>query len=268
MAWRVFAATATGTWHSERGQPCQDACAHVVVGDLLCAAVCDGAGSASLGQLGAQYVAASLVQRLSERLAGAALGTEMDQGNIERVLEELLHGIREELRDRAVQAGVAVSEFATTLVGAVATGDGGWLFHVGDGVGVARPREAGSQVIVSRPENGEYCNETYFVSSDAWRAHLRTTRVALPLGGLVLMSDGAAPFVMARGGEELFMPFIDPVERFLEGAQHEAGCRALAATLADPRTHGITGDDKTLLIAHWVPAARVSAADSCLLKVP
>lgn len=44
MAWKIFAASATGKSHAERGLPCQDAFAHAVVGEVLIALVCDGAG--------------------------------------------------------------------------------------------------------------------------------------------------------------------------------------------------------------------------------
>ena len=65
------------------------------------------------------------------------------------------------------------------------------------------------------------------------------------------MSDGAAPFVMQRGAAGLFGPFIDPVDRYLATATQAAGDTALAGLLSDPRTHAITPDDKTLLIARW-----------------
>jgi hypothetical protein len=103
--------------------------------------------------------------------------------------------------------------------------------------------------VVSLPENGEYANETYFVTGAEWREHLRV--VAVPASTrIALMSDGAGSFVMAKGNGGLFRPFVDPVEKFLLGVEDPAAAdAALAATLDDPRTHGITGDDKALLLA-------------------
>jgi hypothetical protein len=68
---------------------------------------------------------------------------------------------------------------------------------------------------------------------------------------LALMSDGAMPFAMAKGNGGLFKPFMDPVEAYLAGVTQDEGSAALAGTLGDPRTYGITSDDKTLLIALW-----------------
>jgi hypothetical protein len=104
---------------------------------------------------------------------------------------------------------------------------------------------------VSLPENGEYANETYFVTGDGWQAHLRLLPIPEPVTMIALMSDGAAPFVMQRGLGGLFRPFMDPVEQYLSTATQEAGDDALAGLLGDPRTHAITSDDKTLLIARW-----------------
>jgi hypothetical protein len=66
---------------------------------------------------------------------------------------------------------------------------------------------------------------------------------------LALMSDGAAPFVMAKNNTGLFRPFMDPVERFLASTDEATGSAGIAGTLGDPRTHTITTDDKTLLVA-------------------
>jgi hypothetical protein len=133
----------------------------------------------------------------------------------------------------------------------VAWPDHGHFFHVGDGYAVVRPDGTSSGDIVSLPENGEYVNETYFVTGDEWRGHMRSAPFAAHAATVVLMSDGAAPFVMAKGHQALHDPFIVPVLRYLDQVPPAQGSEALAATLADPRTDSITNDDKTLLIARW-----------------
>ena len=132
------------------------------------------------------------------------------------------------------------------MVGVVAWPDGGWFFHLGDGAGVARHADGRT---LSSPENGEYANETFFLTGTAWREHLRITPIATPMRSVLLMTDGAMPFALAKGGQDVFIPFADPVERFLASAEENAGNAALHATLDDPRTCQITGDDKTLLVA-------------------
>jgi hypothetical protein len=122
------------------------------------------------------------------------------------------------------------------------------LFHIGDGFGVAE--FDGLLPVISLPENGEYANETYFVTATDWPDRLRFMPLAAAQSGCVaLMSDGAGPFVVNRERTGLFAPFIKPVTQYLSGVSQEEGNQALRDTLADERTYAITGDDKTLLIA-------------------
>lgn len=43
MGWRIYAASAVGSSHLDKGIPCQDACAFHVEGELLTAAGADAA---------------------------------------------------------------------------------------------------------------------------------------------------------------------------------------------------------------------------------
>lgn len=251
MTWHVYAAAITGTSHAEIGTPCQDAFAHRVVGEVLCAAVCDGAGSAPLSHLGAQTVATHVAQGMARDIVfGSPLHTLAHEAAFE-CISKVVASARQVLQSHALASSAQLADYAATLVAAVVGPSGGWLIHVGDGVGAAQPREGDRPAVVSAPENGEYANETYFITGEHWREHLRLTPVATPLRSVLLMSDGAAPFVMTRGHTDLSRPFVEPVERFLSTASTDVGNRALATTLDDPRTHSITNDDKTLLVAQW-----------------
>jgi hypothetical protein len=248
MAWRVFAATATGASHLDAGLPCQDACAYELEGEVLCAVVCDGAGSVSVSDEGAQWVAGRMAHELRELVRAGHAPHEHPEPLVRAMLLELIDRVRNELDAKAHASGHVLNDYASTLVGAVCNAECGWLFHIGDGVAVAEPSTE-EPPLVSRPENGEYANETYFVTGADWASHLRLLPIERPLRLLALMSDGAAAFAMARGNTGLYRPFIEPVERYLAGVTEAAGQQALEATLADPRTHPITGDDKALLIA-------------------
>jgi len=248
MRWRVMAASATGRSHLDRGQPCQDAHASSCVGGVLVAAVCDGAGSASHSDAGAGLVSSAVVAAVAahRQLGSHPAGLEVDA--VRTIIEAALVAAREQLAAMAAARQLTLADHACTLVGVVADARGGWFFHVGDGVAVcefAPPQPAA----VSLPANGEYANETWFVTGGNWREQLRLTRFAGSVQAIVLMSDGVQPFAMTRDGSGLFQPFIAPVLRYLGGVDATHGSQALQATLADPRTDHITGDDKTLLVA-------------------
>ncbi len=249
-SWRIFAASATGKSHADRGVPCQDAFAHALVGDVLIAVVCDGAGSARYSQAGAEFIARSVVHALSTRVGQGEELPELSGDQFEQAVASVIGLARNALQEVARAAGAGMADYASTLVGVVATPERGSFFHIGDGVGVAQPCDTTAVPDISLPANGEYANETYFVTGPHWRERLKVLPIRQPLRGVVLMSDGAMPFAMSKGNAGLYPPFMTPVERYLLGvAGEDEGNRALAATLDDPRTHHITGDDKTLLIA-------------------
>jgi hypothetical protein len=251
MAWRVYAAASIGKSHIDAGTPCQDAFAHRVQGDVLVACVCDGAGSQSLSQEGAQFASRDIVERLTAALALDPGLVHADAATATPAVAAIVAQTRAGLESRANSEGVPLASFSATVVGAVIGPAGGFFFHIGDGVCVASTLDPAVAEIVSLPENGEYINETYFITGEEWQAHLRLDAFAAQVATVALMSDGADPFVMAKGNGGLYRPFMDPVLKYLATVDEAEGSKALESTLGDPRTYGITGDDKSLLVAMW-----------------
>jgi hypothetical protein len=251
MTWRVFAATAIGKSHIDGGLPCQDAVAHRRVGDVLIAVVCDGAGSCALSDVGAAAVTQDVVALLAARAEAGALSPAMAIGLIFEAVAEAVAAVRARLDAEAIAHGTTFSDYSATMVGVIANGDGGCFFHIGDGLGIAQGAATDAVPVISTPENGEYANETYFITGEFWLDHLRLTRFSMPATTIALMSDGAMPFVMAKNHAGFHRPFIEPVTRYLATVPDDDGSLALGGTLADPRTYLITGDDKALLIALW-----------------
>lgn len=249
MTWKVFAAAAIGKSHIDGGIPCQDAFAQGVVGDVLVAIVCDGAGSQPFSHIGAGAISSGVVEALTRRVAQGELLCALDPASFASLVGDEVAQARASIEVRAAAEAHELGNYACTLVGAVADGERGYFFHIGDGQAVMDGQDAAQPPLMSLPENGEYANETYFVTGEAWREHLRITPIDRSQRAIVLMSDGAAPFVMMKGNAGLFRPFMDPVERFLASVSEADGSLGLAGTLEDPRTYTITGDDKTLLIA-------------------
>lgn len=249
MNWKVFFAAAAGRYHLGNDLPCQDAVHHAVVGEVFIGVVCDGAGSASEGEYGARFFSRRVTQLLAEALQADRLEVAAELPMHDRLVD-IVEAVRGELEAVGRERGLDAREFACTLVGCVASRRaGGCFFHVGDGFAVQRDAEG--PAVVSLPENGEYSDETYFVTDEAWAGHLRLTPLpALAPGGLIgLMSDGTAPFAIDRGRTGFYGPFIDPVATFLRQASETDGSAALLHTLASEKTQEITPDDKALLLA-------------------
>ena len=248
MQWNVFLASAAGKHHLDGNLPCQDAGHYVVIGDVLVGAVCDGAGSASQGQAGSDFVARKVIELLADSVRSGRFDP-LAQGDYRAQVQAMVQEARAQLAEIALARQLEIRDFACTLVGFIGVPGGGAFFHIGDGFGVC-VRASGAPVL-SQPENGEYSDETYFVSDDDWSAHLRVTPLpAIGAGGFIgLMSDGTSPFAINRTRTGFYRPFIDPVVNFLGNANGHDGSKALLGVLEDEKTWAITADDKTLLLA-------------------
>lgn len=242
MAWKVYAASVCGASHLEKGLPCQDAFHWIRTPSQLLAAVCDGAGSARYSALGARQVSHQLLTRLAQE----PFLTDFPEEAITELVVDVLNDIRQALARDAQEKQAQLTDFACTLVAVCVFAQHGWLIHLGDGVAAVSTAQGESRV--SLPENGEYVNQTWFITSPDWREHLRITPLSGSITQITLMSDGVQPFAMNKGSTQLFAPFIDPVVRYLREVPEEQGTEALRHTLSDPRIDAITGDDKTLLI--------------------
>jgi hypothetical protein len=250
--WRVFSASATGQRNVDQGAPGQDASHCLVTGDVLVAVVCDGAGSAQEGGTGADFMARTLAEQLSSTLCDDRHLLDLQaegSGRLETALRGAIEAVRSRLADLAASSELELHDYSCTLVGCVAAAAGGCLFHIGDGFAIVQGAEGES--VLSRPENGEYADETYFVTYENWKDHLRLTPLAAPASGCLigLMSDGTAPFAVDRARSGFFRPFIDPVAAYLREATAPAGNEALRNLLESPRASEISSDDKTLLLA-------------------
>ncbi|MDD9662099.1 PP2C family serine/threonine-protein phosphatase [Klebsiella pasteurii] len=236
MSWRVYASSVIGSSHRQNNLPCQDAFCYRNLGDRLVAVVCDGAGSAAYGEQGAALVSRELVEGLVKFTAVP------DENQLSTLVESVRKTILSQAQERERSAG----DFACTVVAAWLGESASVMLHIGDGVAALH---IDADEHFSLPENGEYANQTWFLTSHDWRDHLRISQFAGRATQLVMMSDGVQPFALNRRGDALFSPFMDPVLRYLQQVSEAKGSEAICATLDDPRSWAITGDDKTLLVA-------------------
>ncbi len=253
VTWKIVGASVRGAGHEADGTEGQDAHAWAVVGPWAIAVVCDGAGSAALGGLGARVGAAEVAAALADVCASpppgpvAAARDAWTDAVVEavkrarRAVERALADAPDGMDDR----GVPLFELAHATLVAAAVHPGGGLFaHIGDGTAAAlRDGEVRAR---SAAANGDYANETFFFTESDWDGHLRLTAFDGPVDLVVLMSDGGAALATNTDGAP-HRGFFDPVSRFLDDADAETGRAALAETLGHERTHAVTSDDKTIV---------------------
>lgn len=208
-----------------------------------CLCLCDGAGSASHAEVGARVVATAVVAALRETSTATP-----------EALAEALRGActagRSALLYEAAALAVSPAALACTLVAVVCVDDVVAVAHLGDGAVVGQRAGSGELVLLSAPERGEYANETWFITSAAWEAHLRIG-VYEGLAGLCVLTDGCQDAALVRGGESSpFAPFFTPLFGFAaEVTDVEAAGVEVLQLLDGAAMRKSSGDDKTLALA-------------------
>lgn len=242
---RFFGARVTGQSHVEKGLGCDDAFSFADAGEWFAAVVCDGAGSASRSAEGAQLISERVVALLCEALPGRDPAVP-----VRRLVAEVISKAREELQTLAEESDGLLSHYHTTVVGCTGRKGRMILFHIGDGAGVgfAKDTDEGRLVPVaaSPPVNGEYANETYFVTEESWRNTLRFTPM-LGAQWVALISDGVTDFALDRAQTGPATAFFQPLLGFLETAQSTVAEKALERMLDREDARKVSTDDKTMV---------------------
>lgn len=246
--WRVVAASVRGRGHEKVGQLCQDAHYWVRLPEgILVAAVADGAGSASLGKIGAIVAAQTGVETLRDRLATSPLPSDDHEWRL--LINDILAITRKTVETEAVACQQSVRELASTLIIVVATSNLVVAAQIGDGVAVISDQH-GNLISLTAPQFGEYINETTFLVSPQ---ALETAQITLWQGKtakIALLSDGLQMLALELDQGKPYAPFFSPLFHFVAQINDETEAKdQLVAFLRSPKITERTDDDLTLLLA-------------------
>lgn len=253
MSWLVISASAVGTSHNTTGAPCQDSCGGGVETPqirnpepLLWLFVADGAGSAPMGGEGADYAIGEAIRFVTEKLARKEFGLG------DSFACDLIREVRRVLHVEAEKQSRPVRDYACTFLGVVSTKTGTIAFQVGDG-GIVLDTGAGLELALI-PAQGEYANQTYFVTDDDAIARLqskaypdRALRVAAFTDGIQRLALNMATNAPQ---ESFFAPFFAGMAK-ATFAQEDQLTGLLQQFLASDHVNARTDDDKTLALAYW-----------------
>lgn len=178
--------------HEERGRghiaaniPCQDKTYAIEKDGVSVIALSDGAGSAKLSHFGAQKITEEIARFLVENFDNVYRNVDANavREEIVKKADEIVIGLAEEL-------SCEKRDLACTLLAAAVKDDRYILMHCGDGVaGFMRGDEL---KVASKPMNGEFANETVFITSYNSVQCLRLIKGNLNgIRAFVLMSDGS-----------------------------------------------------------------------------
>lgn len=250
--WRTAFASAIGTAHINQNTECQDrfACQTVETksGEVLIAAVADGAGSTTDGQIGAEIACSFFIEGVSEFLNSqdasvSSLNLEFGRfwiGYFQKKIEELAEKEEKTLRD-----------FASTFIAAIIGENSAAFFQIGDGGAVfSVSGELQSYQFAIAPEESEYINVTDFLTDETAYERLRFVLIEEKIEDVILFSDGVASvavdFQTNQPHEPFLMPMIAPLRN--GNASNDLN-EKLEKFLGAPKINEKTDDDKTIILA-------------------
>jgi hypothetical protein len=249
--WVTASASVRGAGHVKTNTPCQDYSIVRTSADSkwVSIVVSDGAGTANRSDEGARHVTqyfGSELMKLATELNTRSPGNWVNDFVIEKVLET-----RKALR--LIAQSDNIRDFNCTLVACLIGPQGGFSIHIGDGVIIGGFRDHtngvdSGRLFASKPENGEYANETFFITEKDWIRHLRIQPIP-SLDWIVCCSDGGSALALVSD-ETPKMGFLQPViDTIVAISDVRLRNSRLIDFLSDSQADKVTGDDKTLVIA-------------------
>lgn len=250
--WRCAQASVKGTAHENQQTECQDRMLCRVVetkaGEVLIAAVADGAGSTTDGQTGAQIACETFVSETEAFLRSSAASVKSvneDFGKrwlayFQRKIEEIAQKNEKTMRD-----------YASTFIGTVAGAAGAAFFQIGDGAVVYSTDGApGSYRYGIETLESEYVNMTDFLTDEASAERIRYRLIEEKIEDLILFSDGifavAVDYQTNQPHEPFLMPMIAPLRN---GNSPDGLNEKLERFLSSAKINEKTDDDKTIILA-------------------
>lgn len=248
--WRYAAASAIGTSHQNSQTVCQDAHSLTFFErlDAFVGIVSDGAGSASQSQLGSRRTCEVVLSRI-----GAA---DPDALFTASLAADVLEHLRIELQQLADDAGVAVREFACTMLVAIVGKEKAAFWQIGDGAICFREQHADRFGYAFWPEKGDYANVTFFVTDQNAQNRLEFDAAPIKIAEVAIFSDGlerlALDFVSGEAHTAFFTGLF-PAVRGLRALGYSPELSSqIESFLSSERVNNRTDDDKTLLLASRV----------------
>ena len=258
--WRVIAVSQRGLSHETQGLPNQDSYAVRIlyatgrIPETLIIAVADGAGSAPLAHIGAQSVTSATAAFLHNLISldpHAAIGLNEARESLRLAIEQA----RQVLQEQARQKRASINDLSTTIQLVIANECLISTLHIGDGRTVVG--DANDEYFnLSRPYNGEYANETSFITtgddplSDNNPALQKTETDGAKITGIAVSTDGLDPLSINLAQDQPHPRFYAPAFRILRQQNDpDDAALAIAQALANPEARRKSPDDITLVMA-------------------
>jgi hypothetical protein len=211
----------------------------------LIAALADGAGSAPMGDVGAEIAVESVISELERAL-------EAGRSDFDAFMREAAAQAREAVVAEARKRESEPRSFASTLLVVMLVRDGGAALQIGDGVIVVSDGNDGWSWTFW-PQRGEYANTTYFLTDDDAIKRLEVEPIRGTIRDVALMSDGLEPLALHYASHTVHEPFFNGMFRplFESAGMKEvtALSESLERFLSSDQVGSRTDDDVSIILA-------------------
>lgn len=231
-----------GSKHVISCVPCQDA--STLIANRSCCAlfVADGAGSAP----NSQYASQAAIEMAKGYFLGHITARRPRE---ESTWRSLLYACAEKAREaifNLVSEERLLQTLRTTFLLMVIDANGAVAVHIGDGAGLVIDQE-NAFTLLAPPENGEYINQTYFLTDSDWEEHLHMTYQPGQFQYGLACSDGLQFIALHRGLP--FPGFANGIVTQLRDVQSKKRHMALSQYLGQHIIGKRTDDDVSLVVA-------------------
>lgn len=251
--WKVVGKSIIGTSHQKGQLPCQDYSSYLrsQIGgeDVLIVGVSDGAGSAAFSHLGSKEAVDALLRQVKDRKRPVA---DISREDVEAWFSETLS----HLKSVAEQEKIETKDLACTLLIAVLDDRHAVFAQIGDGAWIAELD--GIWGAATWPQNGEFANETKFITSPDALDSMQFQKCASPLTAVAGFTDGIQALALNLAAKTVHAPFFQPMFAALGECEDETSLLSpLISFLSSDRVNERTDDDKTLVLARRVPTDQI-----------
>ena len=183
---------------------CQDAVLGKSLHGVSCIALADGAGSRRLSGTGARRTVRIVVDLVVDNFS--QIFEQVSQGDVTTASRFVLNSITRELGAERFARRGSLKDYACTLIFAAIEQNQLLLGHLGDGM--AFSVENGVSEVSSWPDNGEFANETYFVTAKNAVEHLRLSSEFLEVPRSIMLASDGATVSLLRRSDHIVAPAV------------------------------------------------------------
>lgn len=237
--WKTLSYEVLGSSHYKAKKVCQDKTYTYNQNGVVAVALADGAGSASHSDVGASIACKSICEYIGQYF------DELLTLHAFEVKEKIVGYVLENIIQKAQEMGCEKEALASTLLCVAVKGERIMGFHVGDGI-IAYVKNHFLKTL-SKPDNGEFANSTYFVTSSRAieKAKVFAGRKE-GITGFALMSDGSCASLYKKKED---MP-ASALKKLINGLQYtyNSGFFGIVKRLFDDGVSKYTTDDCSIAL--------------------